>query len=104
MLAEIDLDSDTMNLHFAFAVRLARWLRSSRRRSASRWRDLGRCTRRLSTISAIRSFSVFAVSSDGNAIEIDYGVTAAPAVQERLCLVHKLFESFSGRFRLKTYV
>jgi uncharacterized oxidoreductase len=48
--------------------------------------------------------SVFAALSDGEAIEIGYGATAAPAVQEQLSLDHKLFERFSGRFPVKTYV
>jgi uncharacterized oxidoreductase len=47
--------------------------------------------------------SVFAVLSEGKAIEIGYGATASPALQERLSLDHKLFESFSGRFPVKTY-
>ncbi len=48
--------------------------------------------------------SVVAALSDGEAIEIGYGATATPAVQEQLSLDHKLFESFSGRFPVKTYV
>ena len=47
--------------------------------------------------------SIFAVLSDGNAIEIGYIVTAGPAVQDRVSLDHRFFESFSGRFRLKIY-
>lgn len=47
--------------------------------------------------------SVFAALSNGNAIEIGYGATAGPAVEDRLRLDHKLFESFSGRFPVKTY-
>jgi uncharacterized oxidoreductase len=47
--------------------------------------------------------SIFAALSDGDAIEIGYGATAGPAVEERLNLDHKLFESFSSRFTVKTY-
>jgi uncharacterized oxidoreductase len=47
--------------------------------------------------------SIFAALSDGNAIEIGYGATAGPTVQERLDLDHKLFAGFSGRFPVKTY-
>jgi uncharacterized oxidoreductase len=47
--------------------------------------------------------SVFAALSSGEGIEIGYGPTASPAVQERLSLDHQLFESFSGRFPVQTY-
>jgi uncharacterized oxidoreductase len=47
--------------------------------------------------------TVFAALSQGEAHEITYGATASPALQERLSLDHKLFESFSGRFPVKTY-
>jgi hypothetical protein len=42
--------------------------------------------------------------SDANVTEIGYGATAGPAIEERLNLDHKLFEGFSGRFPVKTYV
>ena len=47
--------------------------------------------------------TVFAALSNGEANEIAYGATAAPAVQERLDLDHTLFENLSGRFPVKTY-
>jgi hypothetical protein len=78
-----------MNLHFALAGTPCRVVEIILPAICTWW-DLGWCTNRLATISAI-------------AIEIGYGVTAGPAVQERLSLDHKLFESFSGRFRLKTH-
>jgi len=46
---------------------------------------------------------IFAALSREDAIEIGYGATAGPAVEERLNLDRKLFESFSGRFPVKTY-
>ena len=47
--------------------------------------------------------AIFAALSDGDAVEIGYGATASSAVEVRLGLDHKLFESFSGRFPAKTY-
>jgi uncharacterized oxidoreductase len=47
--------------------------------------------------------SVFAALAREETVEIEYGATAGPAVEERLTLDHKLFESFSGRFPVKTY-
>jgi uncharacterized oxidoreductase len=47
--------------------------------------------------------STFAALADGNTFEITYGATSSPAVQERLNLDNKLFETFSGRFTVKTY-
>ena len=47
--------------------------------------------------------AIFAALSNGEAVEIGYGATAGSAVEERLKLDHKLFESFSGRFQVKTY-
>jgi len=49
------------------------------------------------------SDSIFAALLDEDAVEIGYGATAGPAVEERLKLDHKLFEAFSGRFPVKTY-
>jgi uncharacterized oxidoreductase len=47
--------------------------------------------------------AVFAALSQGDAIEIGFGATASPVLQERIALDHKLFETFSGRFPVKTY-
>jgi len=47
--------------------------------------------------------SVFAALANGNATEIGYGPTAGPAVQDRLSLDRELFETYSGRFPVKTY-
>jgi len=47
--------------------------------------------------------AIFAAMSSGDGIEIGYGATAGPEVGERLSLDHRLFESFSGRFPVKTY-
>jgi uncharacterized oxidoreductase len=47
--------------------------------------------------------TVFAALSQGDAFEIGFGATAGPALQERIDLDRKLFESFSGRFPVKTY-
>jgi uncharacterized oxidoreductase len=47
--------------------------------------------------------SVFAAIARGEGPDIGYGTTAGPALRERLNLDHKLFESFSGRFPVKTY-
>jgi uncharacterized oxidoreductase len=46
--------------------------------------------------------SIFAALSNGKAIEIVYWAARA-VVRERLNLDHKLFETFSGRFPIKTY-
>jgi uncharacterized oxidoreductase len=46
---------------------------------------------------------VFRALSEGDATEIGFGATAGPAIEERLSLDRQLFESFSGRFPVKTY-
>jgi len=47
--------------------------------------------------------AVFAALSEGDAFEIGFGPTAGSVLQERIALDHKLFQSFSGRFPVKTY-
>jgi uncharacterized oxidoreductase len=47
--------------------------------------------------------SIFAALVAGDAEEIGYGMTASPAINERLNIDRKLFEDFSGRFPVNTY-
>ena len=47
--------------------------------------------------------ATFAALTEGNSLEIGFGPTSSPPVQERLAIDRKLFEGFSGRFPVKTY-
>lgn len=99
-LAGRDLDSYTMNLHFALAgmpSRVAEIIPPAIRTTLA-----GSGAARKAALDDFYD-SIFAVLSDGDAIEVGCGITAGPAEQERVSLDHKLFESFAGHLRLKTY-
>jgi uncharacterized oxidoreductase len=47
--------------------------------------------------------ATFAALLAGEAVEIGFGMTSSPPLQERLRMDHQLFDSLSGRFPVKTY-